>query len=280
MAWLLSTGHLDRDVDRVFVGPAAERRYGAKHFLELLSVFTSNPQFLVLNGRTEVGAVDPMVLTRKVDGPRVLALGGRSWLVTHVDWRRRRVHVEPSELRGAARWSGASQPLSYALTDAMRRVLLDGDCGTAHLTARAVAGLALVRQAHGRHVSSETNVITRDAAEGPRLWTWAGARANTLLTQALQDCSSVAVPRSRLDNRFVALSDSAGPDEVKQALSAISALDVLAETVPSVDDEALRQLKFTELLPTAQARQCLATRHGDLTGAVVALERRAVLHKT
>lgn len=280
MAWLLSTGHLDRDGDRVFVGPAAEQRYGAKHFLELLSVFTSDPQCLVLNGRTEVGAVDPMVLTRKVDGPRVLALGGRSWLVTQVDWRRRRVYVEPSDLRGAARWSGAAQPLSYALTDAMRRVLLDGDCGTAQLTARAVAGLAAVREAHGRHVSSERNVITLNAAEGPRLWTWAGARANTLLMQALQDCSSVCAARSRLDNRFVPLRDNASPDEMRRALVAITAPGVLAVTVPAVDDEALRQLKFTELLPAAQARQCLATRHGDLTGAVAVLNRRAVVDLT
>lgn len=53
--WLLDTGHLDIDDGMLFVGPAAERRYGSRHFLEMLSVFTADPQFTILHGRDEVG---------------------------------------------------------------------------------------------------------------------------------------------------------------------------------------------------------------------------------
>ena len=60
----------------LFVGPEAERRYGQKNFLDLLSVFTADPQFTVLHGRDEIGSVDPLVMTRRCDGPRVLSLAG------------------------------------------------------------------------------------------------------------------------------------------------------------------------------------------------------------
>jgi ATP-dependent Lhr-like helicase len=41
--------------------------------------------FTVLAGRQEVGRTDPMLLTEKTDGPRLLLLGGRSWKVTWTD---------------------------------------------------------------------------------------------------------------------------------------------------------------------------------------------------
>lgn len=272
MDWLLETGHLDRDGDLVFVGPAAEKRYGSKHFLELLSVFTADPQFLVLNGRVELGAVDPLVLTRKVDGPRVLALAGRSWLVTYIDWRRRRVFVEPSELRGTARWSGAGQPMSYAMTDAMRRVLLDGDCGTARLSRRAMDAMARLRVEQGSTVSADGNVITSDPAQGRRWWTWAGARANAQLASAIEiTAPSVVEAGLRVENRFVALREDSPVQDLRAALEVVGRSGALAAAVLPVDDDALKQLKFSELLPPELARACLAARGSDAPGA-----RRAV----
>ncbi|MGW0503286.1 hypothetical protein [Micromonospora sp. NPDC003241] len=60
----------------LFVGPAAERRFGHRHFMEMLSVFTAPPQFTVLAGRTELGRVDPVLLTEETTGPRRLLLAG------------------------------------------------------------------------------------------------------------------------------------------------------------------------------------------------------------
>ena len=79
----------------------------------MTAVFTAPPQFTVLAGRQEVGRTDPMLLTEKTDGPRLLLLGGRSWKVTWTDWKRRRCYVEPAPGGGKARWltpgvSGAS----------------------------------------------------------------------------------------------------------------------------------------------------------------------------
>jgi ATP-dependent Lhr-like helicase len=135
--WMLTTGHVDQDSGMIFVGPEAERHYGRRHFLELLSIFTSAPQFAVLYGRREIGAVDPFVLIRKVTGQRVIALAGRGWSVSAVDWSRRRTYVEPAETRGEARWLSVAQPQSYAFVDAQRRVLLDAKPAGTRFSQRA-----------------------------------------------------------------------------------------------------------------------------------------------
>ena len=69
----------------LFVGPAAEQRLGHRHFMGMTAVFTAPSQFTVLAGRQDVGWTDPMLLTEKIDGPRLLPPGGRSWKVTWID---------------------------------------------------------------------------------------------------------------------------------------------------------------------------------------------------
>lgn len=58
--------------------------------MEMTSVFTAPPQVVVLEGRREIGRIDPMLLTERVDGPRLLLLVARNWRVTWIDWKRRR----------------------------------------------------------------------------------------------------------------------------------------------------------------------------------------------
>ena len=122
------------------VGPELERRYGRRHFMDLVAVFLAPPEFRVLHGRREVGTVDVLALTTRVEGPRVLLLGGRTWKVTHVDWSRRQVFVEEAEGRGRARWQSQPAPLSFALCRAMREVVLGADPPVG-LTGRAVRAL-------------------------------------------------------------------------------------------------------------------------------------------
>jgi ATP-dependent helicase Lhr and Lhr-like helicase len=76
LAYLVDQGFIDRDGELLFIGPAAEQRFGQRHFMGMTAVFTAPPQFTVLAGRQEVGRADPMLLTEKTDGPRLLLLGG------------------------------------------------------------------------------------------------------------------------------------------------------------------------------------------------------------
>ena len=95
---------MDREDGMLFIGPTAEQRFGCRHFMGMTAVFTAPPEFTVLSGRHEIGRTDPMLLTEKTEGPRLLLLGGRSWRVTWTDWKRRRCYVEPAEGGGKARW--------------------------------------------------------------------------------------------------------------------------------------------------------------------------------
>ncbi|MEX2292094.1 MAG: DEAD/DEAH box helicase [Mycobacteriales bacterium] len=266
---LLATASLDADGGLLFVGPEGERRYGRKHFLELLSVFTADPVFTVLHGRSEIGTVDPLVMTRKVTGPRVLVLAGRDWRVTHVDWPRHRVWVEPSDAPGQVRWAGTPTPQSYDLTNAIRRVLLGADLGEAALTRRAAAQLAAVRAEQGGLVDPGGTVLTRSGEE-VRLWTWIGARGNALAAELLQR-RGLAPAADRLDNRYVRLFPDASAPAVLDALRGDH--DILPE--PSA--AALEGLKFADLLPDALARRVVASRSVDAPAVRTLTRRRLVL---
>ena len=94
----------------LWLGREGQDAYGRKNFLDLISVFTAPPLFTVLHGRRELGFVDESTfLARREDGPPVLLLAGRAWRVAHLDWKRRRAHVEPAEDVGRSRWRGEGQ---------------------------------------------------------------------------------------------------------------------------------------------------------------------------
>lgn len=237
LSHLVAEGFLETDGGFAFVGPAAEKRFGRRNFLELTSVFTAAPELKVLHGRAEVGAVSPLALTVRREGPRVLSLGGRAWLVTHVDWRRRQVFVVPGEGRGRSVWQGSSAVLGFELAQAVRDVLAGAD-PEVELSARAVARLARVRE-------SFSWVGEGTAIEGDRWWTWAGTRANAALAAGLG---------GRADGLSVVV------DEV------LTVADVRAvvPVEPAVDEGALDGLKFSALLPADAAGEVLAERSGDV----------------
>jgi ATP-dependent Lhr-like helicase len=278
--WLVSTGHLDQDTGMLFVGPQTERRYGRRHFLDLLSVFTAEPQFGVLHGRNEIGAVDPIVFTQQVAGPRILSLAGRSWKVTHIDWKRRRAYVEPSDRTGASHWAGLARPLSYAMTVAMRRVLIGAEPGAASLTRRATERIAAIRAENAVTVDADVTVISRDGAQ-VRWWTWAGARANALLAVALSEVDPGLVDEvDRYDNRYLKMRADASAGSVRAAVRAARDRfgDDFAGIQPAVSDEALKQLKFADLLPPHLAAATLAARVADHCGAA-AIARRGTVER-
>ena len=94
------------------------------------------------------------------EGPRVLLLAGRAWLVTYVDWKRRRCFVEPTDLPGKARWSSVGGGLSWDITRGIRDVLLGADRQGVQLTRRATNALADLREHYGSVVSPGTTVCS------------------------------------------------------------------------------------------------------------------------
>ena len=261
--YLVEQGFIDQDGELLFIGPNAELRFGRRHFMGMTAVFTAPPQFTVLAGRQDIGRTDPMLLTEKTDGPRLLLLGGRSWKVTWTDWKRRRCYVEPAESGGKARWltpgiSGAS----FELARAARDVLLGADPPVA-LTQRAKRTLSEVRDEHVPTVHPGGTVIIR-AGDDVRWWTWAGYRANATLAATL---SSLTDSVQRFDDASIRLRSDLTP-EIWKAGSA-DAADRLC--LPDIDERALAGLKFNEALPKRLAVATLAARLADLDSALKAL---------
>jgi ATP-dependent Lhr-like helicase len=267
LAYLVDQGFIDRDGELLFIGPAAEQRFGHRHFMGMTAVFTAPPQFTVLAGREEVGRTDPMLLTEKTDGPRLLLLGGRSWKVTWTDWTRRRCYVEPAEGGGKARWltpgvSGAS----FALARAVREVLLGADPPVA-LTQRAKRVLAQVRDEHVAAVHPGGTVIVRDE-DDVRWWTWAGYRANATLAATLSHLTDSV---QRFDDASIRMRGDLGLEMWKAGTA--DAAERLC--LPEVDQRALAGLKFSEALPERLATATLASRMADLDSAARVLAEPA-----
>ena len=267
LRYLVDQGFVDQDGELLFIGPAAEQRFGHRHFMGMTAVFTAPPQFTVLAGRQEVGRTDPMLLTEKIDGPRLLLLGGRSWRVTWIDWKRRRCYVEPAEGGGKARWltpgvSGAS----FALSRATRGVLLGADPPVA-LTQRATRILAEVRDEHLSAVHPAGTVITR-AGEDVRWWTWAGYRANATLAATLSHLTDSV---QRPDDASLRLRGDLALETWKVRTAATTERLCL----PDVDERALEGLKFNEALPERLATATLAARMADLDSAARVLAEPA-----
>ena len=265
--WLVESGHLDSDGGMLFVGPETERRYGHRNFMDIVSVFTTNPEFTVVQGRQELGKVDPVVLTRKIDGPRIIVLAARSWEVTYIDWKRQRCYVEPADTHAKMRWMGDAVPLSFTLARAERDVLL-GEYPDVMLSKRATAKLREVRGNHEVEVSSRGLVLLRDQAN-VWWWTWAGARANATLIAGLP---GIADDAQRPDNFRIRLRGDEAAEKLADALASVDWSTVL----PAVSPNALAGLKFSEVLPPDLATATIAERLADQDHAASVMRERRV----
>lgn len=258
---LLDEHFLEEDGAMLFVGDQAERAFGRRHFKDLTSVFTADPQFRVLSGRTEIGTLHPLALVSRNDGPRLVLLAGRTWEVTHVDWTRHQCYVKETKGAGQARWRASPRALSFELCWAMREIAL-GEGLPAHLlSARGSRHLSAVQEAYAPLVAHEASVVSQDGGGAMRWWTWAGARANGTLGAALEQHGlSVAGVR----DQFMSFDPTFGPEDLRYVLRQ---LNPAALPLPAVTPEAIAGLKFSQALSDDLARQVLAVRLGDELGA-------------
>ena len=256
--FLVHEEYLVDDGGLLSIGGTAEDSLGRKHFLELLAVFTSPPLLSVRQGRTEIGLVpDEVLLVRPAgsggDGPPTLLLAGRTWAVTHVDWPRRIVQVEPAEGEGVAKWFGGGSVLSAAVAEGIRHVLTGTDPEGVALSDRARVLLASQREEYG-WVPAEGSVL-RHADGKLRLWTFAGWRTNAWVAAALRPFRTSV---SAFDGLAVALDPDATADAVRAAVHAIEPRSLVLDE--AVERAALDGLKFAACLPPGLASATLDVR--------------------
>jgi ATP-dependent helicase Lhr and Lhr-like helicase len=272
---LVASGFLVDDSGILGVGGEAEAVLGRRHFMELLSAFTSPPVFSVRHGRAEIGLVpDETLMARPAGhgggGAAVLILAGRSWAILHIDWGRRVVQVEPTDVPGVARWSGSAQPLGAAITRGVREVLVGSDPAGVTLSRRAGERLAQLRAEHPWVVADTTSLVI-DVRGRVRWWTFAGWRANLWLAHAAADLRREV---ATIDDLTVVLDPGATPQQLRRALS--NAAEAPIDLIPWVTTEAVDGLKFSECLPPSLATEVVAHRLTDPESTTRALGERLV----
>ena len=254
--FMLTRGVLYEDDGMLSLGVEGERAFGRRHFMELMSVFTSAPLFSVQHGRSELGLVHPLSFQVRRTGPVVLLLAGRNWEVSHVDWDRRVAYVKATVEKGRSRWIGPGIPLGFELCRAIRRVLDDGTLDI-ELSRRARTKLVEMRQ-HFSWVDTTATAIVRDTAGASRWWTFAGLRANTMLGELI---GTHRLPTAREENLSIRLQDGTGAEDLKSRLDQVDA--EAQEAVFPVTDEAVEALKFSACLPRELAERTLRARNSD-----------------
>lgn len=250
---LLDAGFLIEDGGRLMIGPAAEKAFGRRHFMDLLSSFAAERELRVVAGTKEIGFISPLALPRPDDKgeEKAILMNGRAWHVEHLDWQSFVVHVSQVAHKADVRWQSAPIALSFELMRAQRDVLL-GETPDIPLTQRAQDRIASLRERRAEQVS-DSGLVAERVGHDAHLWTWAGLKANETLRSALDG------PEGRSYNDVMVIREL---DDT----AAISRTTV-ADAVPDIPAEMAQQLKFSAALPQDVAVRILGERFTDTGGA-------------
>jgi ATP-dependent Lhr-like helicase len=261
LAYLREQEFLVEDSGLLMIGPRAEKEFGTRHFMDLLSTFVADLELRVMAGIKEIGFVSPLAIPAVKDREqRPLVLAGRGWFVQHVDWERFTVWVEEIPTKGDVRWPSGAVTRSFEVCQAKREVLL-GAVPDVELSKRVPVAMERLREERATEVNDNGLVLHPRGAGGARLWTWAGLRANATLLAGL------GLNASGVENESVLLPEGITVDDIKAADS---------DAVPRVDEEAISGLKISVALPLDLAVKTLGERLADPRGAGETAQTRIV----
>lgn len=253
--FLLEKQILYSDGTRLSFGDAGQQLFGRRHFLELVSVFTSDPVFKVLHGRRELGTIDQITFLRhQGDQPVVLSMGGRSWSVTSLDWSRREAFVIPAETKGKSQWQGGKIGMSWRFARAVH-ALLTSDHVSERWSNRARSTFESQRSQHDiLQPEADVALSDRDLNE-VRWFTFSGGMINTALADVIGESGIEDVSVSDFWIR------AAGTIEARRVIDAVksqTAEDIIE--CFKVSEDYLDNLKFNECLPEDIAQAILRAR--------------------
>jgi ATP-dependent Lhr-like helicase len=245
LATLLGRGFLHEDGVLLSIGPEAQRLWGGRNYMELLSVFDTPELYTVFTGNQELGVLHELSF-RRADA--IVLLGGRSWRVVSVDHKHRAAQVEPAEDRpGRSTWLGSSQGLSFEICQAMRCVL-QGYAAT--FSRRALEQMELLKN---QSTTDPDGTVLRPTRTGCEWWTYAGLKANAALIHG------IGIPAT-FDS--LTLRARCSPVELKRLLDRS-----LRESDPELDTRF--RPKFAECVPQHLLAQFARERLYDWPAAVV-----------
>ena len=255
---VLANQLLCEDNGVLLLGPEAEKLFGRRNFMELLSVITSQPLFHVRYGQASLGFVHPLSFANKRSEPVTLSLGGRSWRISHIEWGKKIVYVEPCEDRGRSRWMGTSLPLSARLCAKIKHVLEDSQ-EDAIWSRRGRERLLELRQEFPV-AAGGTCIVQTDKER--KWWTFAGLAANQTVANMLIEYLGESVTA---DNLSIRLPADCPLTKIQTAISDAARIEELDPS--SWTEQGKELLKFSELLPEDLLARTIIARLTDLHGA-------------
>jgi ATP-dependent Lhr-like helicase len=259
---MLAQGFLHAEQGLFSIGPKAEKIFGKRNYMELLSVFETQAEYQVMWGRQVLGVIQPRVLHTDAKQPLIITLAGRNWQMLYRDEKQRRVQVEPTEIKGRSRWFGHGQAAGFALCQALRDFILQQQPAD-FLSNRGIEHLQELQEDFD-WLSADASVLMELDNNVWQWWTFAGMKANAelALNMGTSDNRATANPcwvRFRFSGSYPALVKSlqalldrllAGrhqlpPDENEGKFSACipELLNHLQARHREVDEDALRALR-------------------------------------
>jgi len=256
---MVEKGYLYAQGGYLAIGEVAEKKYGAKNFLELYAVFSTPQLFEVISpSGKEIGTLEQEFVDTLAEQKSSFVLGGRSWLVDRVNQSKRRIKVVPAPDGKEPDWGGITpQFLSYEVCQTIRDILKSDETYD-YLHDSAIQALQDRRNEFRDLLLIDDAPI---ATEEDRVtwWTFAGGRINTTLKYAITSLGDWKVVTS---NFRVEVEGEGIEEEFDRVRSRLREEDFWEDDVVwnvvrrSLPDYRLS--KFQDLLPDWAEREMLA----------------------
>lgn len=248
---LLDTSILFSDGVLLSVGEEGEKRFGRRHFLELVSVFTSPPLFEVVHGNNSIGMVDWLtVAVEEGKERRPLILSGRAWGIRDVDFSARKVFVVPSSAKGRARWYGQGQGLSFEMARGVREVLLSGG-DSARWSNRCRARMGTLREDYLARGVGSSGCVSDPVENHLVWWNFAGRFLNEAFASVLETSAGIM---ARFDDFSLTMPGETDVSVVIGTVRRMLADPAALQRLP-LSKRWLDGLKFSDCLPERFAQR-------------------------
>ncbi len=249
------------------IGEEGEKRFGQKHFLELVSVFTSPPLFDVVHGSNSIGMVDWLtVAVEEGKERRPLILSGRAWDIQNIDFSGRKVFVTPSTAKGRARWYGQGQGLSLEMARGVREVLLASDSST-RWSNRCRTKMENLREDYRARGAESTGCVSDQTENHVIWWNFAGRFLNEAFASVLDTSAGI---EAKFDDFGIRLPYETDVSVVTSTIRRMLAEPGALQNLP-ISKRWLDGLKFSDCLPERYASRAARGRiriTGDMLGEI------------
>jgi len=227
------------------IGDEGEKRFGRRHFLELVSVFTSPPLFDVVHGNNSIGMVDWLtVAVEEGKERRPLILSGRAWDIHDIDFSGRKVFVTPSTEKGRARWYGHGQGLSFEMARGIRDILLSDETSP-RWSNRCRSQVGILRDDYRSKGVESCRCVVDQAENHVVWWNFAGRFLNEAFASVLE---SNAGTDARFDDFCLRVPCETDVSVVSSTIRRMLAEPDALKHLP-ISKHWLDGLKFSDCLP-------------------------------